>query len=146
MIITFCGHSDFYDSDNISTKLLDILNDVINGENVEFFLGGYGRFDSFAYSIAMEYKKTHGNAKLVFVSPYQTESYLKNRVVGYDESIYPLENKVPPRFAISYRNKWMAEKADVVIAYVKMENGGAYQTLKYAEKAGKRIINIAKRT
>lgn len=146
MIITFCGHSDFYESGDIRTMLMDIIKELANGENIEFFLGGYGKFDAFAYSVAKEYKKTYGNAKLVFVSPYQTESYLKNRVDDYDESIYPLENKVPPKFAISYRNKWMAEKADAVIAYVKRENGGAYQTLKHAEKSGKMIINIAKRT
>ena len=144
MIITFCGHSDFRETGDIRERMIRRITELVNGEAVEFFLGGYGNFDTFAYSVAKSYRdaNANANAKLVFVSPYQTESYLKSRVGFYDESIYPLEEKVPPRFAISYRNKWMVEHADAVIAYVKRTNGGAYQTLKHATKLKKHIINI----
>ena len=142
MIITFCGHSDFYETGDIKERVLSIINELAKGEGVEFFLGGYGRFDSFAYEVAKEYQKEHTDSKLIFVSPYQTESYLKKRVEIYDESIYPLDGKVPLKFAISYRNKWMVENADAVIAYVKRSIGGAYQTLKHALKHNKTVINI----
>ena len=61
----------------------------------------------------------------------------------YDEIIYPeIENK-PLRFAISYRNQWMMQKADIVIAFVEHDWGGAYKTYQYAKRKGKRIFNLA---
>ena len=56
--------------------------------------------------------------------------------------IPPLE-KVPPKYAISERNKWMVSEADLIIAYVKYARGGAYSGLQYARRRGKRIINLA---
>ncbi len=38
----------------------------------------------------------------------------------------------------------MTEEADLIIAYVKYNHGGAYKTLNYAIRKKKRIINLAK--
>ena len=46
---------------------------------------------------------------------------------------------------IAYRNKYMVEKADVVIAYVMHDFGGAYATYTYAKRKGKAIFNLAQR-
>ena len=61
----------------------------------------------------------------------------------YDGVIYPELENVPLRFAISYRNMWMIENADLIIAYVCNEYGGAYESLKFALKRKKSIINLA---
>ena len=37
----------------------------------------------------------------------------------------------------------MVDRADLVICFVKNGSGGAYKAMCYAEKAGKKIINIA---
>ena len=56
---------------------------------------------------------------------------------------YPeIENK-PKRYAITYRNRYMAEKADYVIAYVSHGWGGAYATYMYAKRREKEIFNLA---
>ena len=39
------------------------------------------------------------------------------------------------------RNFWMVDKSEYVISYVYREFGGAYKTLKYAQKTGKNIIS-----
>ena len=49
---------------------------------------------------------------------------------------------VPPRFAISYRNKWMIEQSDYVITYVIHSWGGAAQFKELAEKKGKTVIEL----
>jgi uncharacterized phage-like protein YoqJ len=115
--------------------------------SAEIYLGGYGGFDSFAYTCCKKYQSTHRNITIWFITPYITESYQKNRLEHYsrmyDGIIYPeIENK-PLKFAITYRNRWMVEKSDYVIAYVDHAFGGAYKTYRYAKTKGKRIINLA---
>ena len=58
----------------------------------------------------------------------------------YDESLYPPLENVPKRYAISKRNEFMVDNADIVIAYVVFGFGGASKTLRYAEKKRKRTI------
>ena len=61
----------------------------------------------------------------------------------YDSIIYPeIENK-PKRYAITYCNRYMVEKADFVVAYITHDWGGAYKTYKYAKQKKKEILNIS---
>jgi uncharacterized phage-like protein YoqJ len=113
------------------------------------YLGGYGGFDDFAYDCCKKYKQTHPGISLVFVTPYLTEAYqkdhLQNQEKRFDYILYPeIENRLP-KYAIVYRNKYMVEKADVVIAYVLHDFGGAYATYTYAKRKGKEIFNLAQR-
>jgi len=48
--------------------------------------------------------------------------------------------------AIQIRNRHMIDRADLVIFYVDHNSGGAYQSMKYAEKQGKKILNLADET
>lgn len=50
--------------------------------------------------------------------------------------------KAHPKSAIQIRNKYMVNRSDLVIFYVETTSGGAYQTMKYADKQCKNIINI----
>ena len=50
---------------------------------------------------------------------------------------------VPPRFAISRRNEWMLQRADMVVMYVTHSWGGAAQYAKKAGKQGKIVLNLA---
>ena len=61
----------------------------------------------------------------------------------YDEIVYPELESVPWKFAISKRNEWMVEQADIVIAFVDHDWGGAATTLQYAKRKKKTIINLA---
>ena len=47
---------------------------------------------------------------------------------------------VPRRFAISYRNKWMLNKSDIVVTYVTRKYGGAWEFEQTAKKMNKIII------
>jgi len=147
MIITFCGHANFNGTKEYEKKIIDFLQKNIGNTAAEIYLGGYGNFDNFAYDCCKNYKKNHPRVSLVFVTPYIDIYYQKKHLeyykTAYDSIIYPeIENK-PPRFAISYRNRYMVEKADWVVAYVNHKWGGAYATYKYAKKKCKCILNLA---
>lgn len=58
----------------------------------------------------------------------------------YDSTVYPPLEAVPRRFAITHRNRWMVDVADVVVAYVLHDWGGAATTLRYANQKAKRSI------
>ena len=148
MIVTFCGHAHFSKSEEYEQKILAFLEEKVGDQPADMYLGGYGDFDSFAYDCCKKYKETHPNVLLLFITPYMTVEYQQNHLeyqkTRYDDIIYPeIEDKLP-RFAISYRNKWMVEKADYVVAYVDHDWGGAYTTYKHAKRKGKFIFNLGK--
>ncbi|MBQ8416126.1 MAG: hypothetical protein IJX13_04405 [Clostridia bacterium] len=147
MIVTFCGHSHFSKSEEYEQKILSFFGDKVGNQPADMYLGGYGDFDNFAYSCCKKYKETHPDISLVFVTPYLTVEYQRNHLdyqqTRYDSILYPEIEDKPPRFAISYRNKYMVEKADYVVAYVDHDWGGAYTTYKHAKRKGKEILNLA---
>jgi len=63
---------------------------------------------------------------------------------AFDRIIVPFElAEVHYKAAITKRNRWMVDASDYVIAFVYRDFGGAYTTLKYAQRSGKRIIQLA---
>lgn len=147
MILTFCGHAQFIKTEEYENRILSLLEEIIGFDPAEIYLGGYGGFDNFVYECCRKYKQTHPNISLVFVTPYVTLEYQKNHLDDqkrmYDYIIYPEIEDKPKRYAISYRNKYMVEKSDCVIAYVLHKWGGAYSTYTYAKRKGKTVLNIA---
>ena len=147
MIVTFCGHASFSKSSEYEQKLMELLEEVVGDAYADMYLGGYGEFDSFAYHVCKKYKESHPNVCLILVTPYLAVKNENNNSkllqFSYDGTIYPeLENK-PRKFAIYYRNRWMVDKADFMIAYVRHDWGGAYTMLKYAKRKKKIIYNLA---
>jgi len=49
---------------------------------------------------------------------------------------------VPPRFAISYRNRWLIQQSDMVITYITRDWGGAAQFVRKAIRYGKTIVPL----
>lgn len=147
MIVTFCGHAHFSKSANDEQKILSFLEETVGDQPADMYLGGYGEFDRFAYECCKKYQKSHPNVSLIFVTPYLTVEYqqnhLKHQEEMYDSILYPEIEDKPKRYAISYRNKFMAEKADYVVAYVSHNWGGAYTMYQHAKRKGKSIFNLA---
>ena len=142
MVIVFCGHSDYIQNTNDGANILQILEVETGDVPCEIFLGGYGNFDNFALHCAKKFKQTHSNAKLILITPYLENSKMTCDKANFDSIIYPNLEHVPPRYAISHRNKWMIEQADIVICYVSHQYGGAYAMYADAKRKGKRIYNL----
>ena len=146
MIVTFCGHADFLKQAEYEEQMLDFLTVNIGNQAADFYLGGYGNFDDFAYDCCRKYQKTHPKVSLVFVTPYlivkKSNDPLEHCGRRYDAVLYPeIENK-PMKFAIYYRNRWMVDKADYLICGIEHSWGGAYTTYQYAKSQGKTIWNV----
>ena len=147
MIVAFCGHRDYVGGAEDAKRILAQLEKEVGDTDCEFFLGERGGFDRFAYGCAKSYQKMHPNARLIFVTPYMSGNRQKKEEAWdrgrFDLILYPALEGVPPRYAIARRNRWIVQCADLVIAYVAREDGGAYKMLQYARRLHKSVYNIA---
>ena len=116
---------------------------------VDFLVGRNGEFDQCVSSSILRVQKNYrsDNSALVLILPYLTAEYINNMENYHD---YYTEVEVShaasvayPKSAIQIRNREMVDRADLIICYIKRENGGAWQTIKYARKCGKTVINLA---
>ena len=139
MIVTFCGHRQVENEDKVRHWLENVVEGLIRDGADCFYLGGYGGFDRMALTVVNEAKEAHPGVRAILALPYLDRSM---DLDAYDGSIYPSLEKVPRRYAISRRNRWMVDQADVVVAYVIHEWGGAAMTLRYAEAKKKTIIRF----
>jgi len=138
MKVTFCGHSDVSQRDNVRQWLCETVERLITQEGADMFLlGGYGGFDRMASAVVWDLKKKYPQIRSVLVLPYLDRKMDESQ---YDWTVYPGLEKVPKRYAITHRNRYMVCEADVVIAYVQHSWGGAAQTLEYAEHKKKHIF------
>ena len=108
-----------------------------------------GDFDQCASSSVFRVRRDYRdyNSSLVLVLPYPTAEYLNSE--EYFEKYYSeieisyAAAKAHPKAAIQIRNREMVDRASMIICYIEKKKGGAWQTVEYAIKQGKKIINIA---
>ena len=150
VVISFIGHRHLYNSNILFESVRQaIVENIDFVERVVFFCGGYGDFDDLCARACRSVKQQIKNCEIVFVTPYMTVAQ-QEKIKGlmelnlYDSVIYPPLEQVPLKFAICKRNEWMVDQSDFIIAYVEHSFGGAYQSLRYARRKGKRIVNLAK--
>ena len=148
-VCTFAGHREVYQT-KISDKLDEALAKIIETDDSFIFLvGGMGDFDGMCSSAVRRAKKKHPDKRisLELVLPYLTSELNKSKEyyeTYFDDVIVPSELAgVHYKSAITKRNRWMVEQSNWIIAFVYRDFGGAYTTLRYAEKKGLRVINLA---
>ena len=143
MTVTFFGHANT--SSEVEPLLIDTLRDLIEHHGAtEFYVGDKGNFDHMVRKqlrrLAQEYDGIRYDVVLAYM-PGKTSEWDKQEDI---DTIFPDElTRVHPRYAIDRRNRWMLERADVVVAYVLRSVGGAAKFKELAEKKGKRVINLA---
>lgn len=137
MTVTFCGHSHVSDAGELNEWLDKVLDQLVAEGADRFYLGGYGDFDRMAAEAVKAKKAEKPDIEMALVT-----AYLGRHADGeaYDYMIYPTLKDVTQRSAIPQRNEWMVDSADVVVAYVTHEWGGAAKTLEYTRRCGKRVI------
>ena len=144
-ICVFFGHRFVPEPEKIKQKLKAVVRDLIQEDTDTFWLGGYGDFDHLAEDVVRELKAEFPHIKKVLALAYlpQNKEDYQYKSQFYDDLFYPegVENG-PQKFAITRRNKYMAENADVIVAYVHGTTGGAALALKHAKKLKKIIILI----
>lgn len=112
---------------------------IVENKNVDtFYVGNNGNFDCMVCSVLSELSEKYP------IKYYIVLAYVPKRKTENSElTILPegIET-IPPRFAISYRNKWMIGQSDYVVTCVSRSWGGAAQFKEHAEKKGKTVISI----
>ncbi|MBQ8255004.1 MAG: hypothetical protein IJY94_05815 [Clostridia bacterium] len=117
---------------------------MITQRGVEMFLvGDSGGFDRLVKSVLTELMPLYNFDLQVILSriPTVNDSERYN-----DGTIYVVSDgieSVIPRFRIDFRNKYMLNASDYVIAYVEREYGGAFKYYKMAKRRALTVINLA---
>lgn len=140
MTVTFFGHKDT--PKEIEPTLRTTLVDLIENHGAtEFYVGNNGNFDTMVRRQLEELSQVYPITYSVVLAYLPTK---KNEYEDHSNTILPegIET-VPKRFAISYRNKWMINQADVVVTYVTHTFGGAWQFKAMAERQGKMVIELS---
>ena len=141
MIVSFFGHSSFSPKEGDLERIIALLEKEIKGESVEFYVGRYGGFDRFSFDCAKTYQKPYPNSKIIYVSPYLDMSRFKEFIEKCDGAIYPEIEKVPLKYAIIERNKWVVRQSDLIIFYYVIA-GGVGIVYDYAVSKDKKLINL----
>lgn len=93
----------------------------------------------------------HHQYRLIAVIPFvgqqnkwPIESQLKwTKIIHKADDLFFVDKEGYAPWKLTNRNKWMVDRSDVVIAVWDGEKkGGTYHCVSYAEKQGKKIINL----
>ena len=135
---TFFGHRDCPAS--IRSSLRAVLIRLIETEGVtSFFVGNQGAFDAAVQSVLRDLQSNYPAITCTVVLAYMPRQPEND---GLATMLPEGIEKVPKRFAISWRNRWMLDHADYVVTYVTHAWGGAAQFATRARKQGKRVYPL----
>ena len=148
--VSFFGHRYVERVAEIENRLDKLLHGLITQrEYVDFLIGREGEFDLLASAAIKRAIRSYGcgNTHFPLVLPYMKAEYRDNEqsyLDYYDEvEICSNSAEAHPKSAIQVQNRNIIDRSDLVICCIQHKNGGAYRTIQYAEKQGKKIVNIA---
>lgn len=151
--VAFFGHRYVDNVLKVESLLEELIRKLVDeNEYVDFLVGRNGDFDQCVSSSVLRVQKSHrdDNSALVLVLPYPTAEYLNNEESFHeyytDVEISYAASVAHPKSAIQIRNRELVDRADLIICYIEHEKGGAWQTVQYAIKQGKKVINLAEQT
>ena len=139
--VAFFGHRS-YGYSAYRAKIKSIIIDLIENHGAEEFYNGFrGDFDKLCDEIVSGLKSCYPTIKNTLVLSYHP---LSDFVLPepFDESVYLLDNPVPPKFAITYTNRKIVEKVDFIVSGVILHSGGSWSACDYARRKSKILINI----
>ena len=147
--VSFFGHRYIEQSALIEERLDALLHDLITQqEYVEFLIGRDGEFDLLASSVIKRCIKKYGrgNTSLVLVLPYMRAEYRNNEksYLDYYDEVEICDEAAMAHYksAIQMRNRSMVDRSDLVVCCIQHQSGGAYKTVQYAQRLGKRVVEV----
>ena len=149
--VSFFGHREVQNPFRVERRLQNLIQKLlVEHEYVEFLVGRDGEFDQLvASTIRREWADGwgKGNSEMNWVQAYPSAIYAQN-MDSFDDYYSNVElcseaADAHPKAAIQIRNRHMVERSSLVVFYVERRQGGAFQTLRYAEKVGKEFVNLA---
>ena len=148
--VSFFGHRVVEYPLQIEHRLESIICKLLYEKAyVEFLVGRDGEFDQLVSSVIRRCKRDlrDDNSSHVWVLPYLTAEYRNNEISfqEYYDEIRICEAAAGNHYkgAFRRRNRDMVDHSHLVVFCIQHENGGAWQTMKYARSHGVPFINIA---
>ena len=135
----------------VRERLKRVLLNCIEKGYRYFGAGGALGFDTVAAETVLELKNQYPHIKLILVLPChnQTRGWRKSDIAEY-ERIKSKADKVVYTAGRYYtgcmqkRNRHLVDNSSLCVCYLTGQNGGTAYTVKYAQKRGLKIINLAK--
>lgn len=148
--VSFFGHRRLEYTFQVEKALEELIHDLLLSHHyVEFLVGREGDFDQLVASTVRRCKRTYrdDNSALVLVLPYDKAEFRNNRDSFYEyyDEIEICADGEAAHFKAAYqkRNRYMADRSDLVVLCVQRDTGGAWQTMEYVKKQGICYINLA---
>ncbi len=148
--VSLFGHRQIDDPFSVERVLEIMVRQLLaEKEYVEFLVGRDGEFDLLAASVIKRCRRAVGeeNSALIWMLPYPTAEYRdhEEEYLNYYDAVEVSQNAAGAHFksAMQIRNREMVDRSDLVIFCVEHQKGGAYQSMRYAEKQGVPFINIS---
>lgn len=141
MICTFLGHRNC--PREIEPILRRTLIDLIENKDVhKFYVGNHGGFDLMVHRLLKELVRIYSIEYDVVLTCVPGKKFDPENDDPENTILPEGIESVPPRFAITWRNRWMIKQSDYVITYVQYSCGGAAKFKELAERQNKIIINL----
>ena len=148
----FLGHKKINETEELKSKLIGIIEKLIEEENVDtFFFGSKSRFISLCLELVTEIKEKHPHIKRVYVRaeyPYISEQYKDYLLGNYDDTYYPKNIINSGRASYVERNYEMVNNSQFCVIYYDEQStpttrkSGTKVALDYAIKQRKKIIMV----
>lgn len=143
----FAGHRVVLES--VITEVRHAVEKVVlSSDSVEFYSGSMGEFDSLCEQAVREMQKKYKEKTIRLYRVLPSYQYVPKKDDEFIKNLYDdifvcdASDGAHPKAMIGKRNRWMADQSDIMIAYVKYQRGGAYESLRYAQKQNLQIIRI----
>ncbi len=148
----FFGHRSIKETEELKSKLIEIIEKLIIDKQVDtFLLGSRSRFNSLCLELVSKIKENYPHIKRVYVRaeyPYIDEQYKDYLLESYEETYYPKHIIGSGKAAYIERNYEMINKSHFCIFYydeksnIATHKSGTKIALDYAIKKSKQIINL----
>ncbi len=147
----FFGHRTINETDELRTKITEVVERLITDENVDTFLfGSKSDFDRLCLELVTKLKEKYPHVKRIYVRaefPFINDGYLNYLLKSYDETYYPEKLHGAGRAAYVERNYEMIRGSQYCIVYYDEElnapttrKSGTKIALDFAIKKGREVI------
>ncbi len=145
--VAITGHRVIYPDFDIENLEIEFYKLIEKGYNI-FLVGMAVGFDTICFQ-TLEKIRNYKDIKIVACIPClsQAEKFNKKQREEYNRLLSVADKKIViseeyTKTCMQKRNEFMVDNASLVLAYIKRDFGGTFNTVKYAEKNKLKIIKI----
>ena len=148
---SFTGHREIESRhrETIGPLVVRAIEYAYNEGCRRFYLGGALGFDTIAAQKVILFRMTHPDAELHLLLPCKDQeknwSYSQREMYGYilgQADTVTYVSDIYTDGCMRERNRLLAERGDIMIAYLGRPRSGAAQTVRMARELGKTVYNL----